>query len=134
VNVNMIIRDDQGNQLAQSAIPLPPQGHTSFMLNANNPVTAGKRGVVEFDSTAQGQISVLGLRAYGTNALTTIPVLAEIGTGGGSITHETFNGGFFTIFQLVNSGATPSSATLNFFDDNGNRSRFRSRFRKPART
>jgi hypothetical protein len=38
---------------------------------------AGKRGTVEFDTPADGQISVLGLHATPTGAITTIPVLAK---------------------------------------------------------
>ena len=49
-------------------------------------MTSGKRGTIEFDTPPGGQISVLGLRANGP-ALTTLPVLANVGTSGGSITH-----------------------------------------------
>ena len=39
------------------------------------------------------RISALGLRANGA-ALTTLPVLAETNTGGGTVAHALFNGGF----------------------------------------
>jgi hypothetical protein len=38
---------------------------------------ANKRGTVEFDAPAGTQISVLGLRATTTGAVTTIPVFAK---------------------------------------------------------
>jgi hypothetical protein len=38
---------------------------------------AAKRGTVEFRTPAGAQISVLGLRATPTGAVTTIPVLAK---------------------------------------------------------
>jgi hypothetical protein len=52
------------------------------------PVTANIRGTIEFDTPPGGQISVLGLRfTPPNNSLTTIPALANVGTGGGSIAH-----------------------------------------------
>jgi hypothetical protein len=49
--------------------------------------------------------------------LTTIPALAEVGTGGGSIAHLASGDGWQTTFVLVNTGSTPASATLSFFSD-----------------
>jgi hypothetical protein len=40
------------------------------------PVTAAKRGTVEFQTRSGGRISVLGIRAAGS-VITTIPVLAK---------------------------------------------------------
>lgn len=117
-NVNMVFRDDNGTQLDAAAITLPAHGHNSFMLNTTYVKTNSIRGTVEFDTPSGGQISVLGLRANGP-ALTTLPVLASVGTSGGSLTHATFNGGFNTLFTLVNTGSSPAPATLNFFGDSG---------------
>ena len=61
---------------------------------------------------------MLGLRANGP-ALTTLPVLANVGTTGGSITHATYNGGFISTFYLVNTGTAPADFTLSFFDESG---------------
>ncbi len=81
--------------------------------------TANIRGTIEFDTPAGGRISVLGLRFSPPNsALTTIPALANVGIGGGSIAHLASGGdGWQTTFVLVNTGASSTSATLSFFND-----------------
>ena len=117
-----VIRDDTGAQIADAlepAISLPGNGHASFVLSTLFPVTANKRGTVEFDTPSGGQISVLGLRfSPPNNALTTIPALANVGTGGGSIAHLASGGdGWQTTFVLVNTGTSAAPATLNFFAD-----------------
>src|SRR6185437_7343461 len=82
------------------------------------PVTDGKRGTIEFDTPAGGQISVLGIRfTPPNNALTTIPALANVGTNGGSIAHIATGNGWQTTFVLVNTGTTTAQATLNFYSD-----------------
>jgi hypothetical protein len=120
-NVPVIIRDDHGNQIGNPIISLSALGHTSFMLNDPQlgfPVTNAKRGTIEFDAPNGGQISVLGLRANGP-ALTTLPVLANVGINGGSITHVAYNGGWTSVFYLVNTGNASAQFTLSFFDENG---------------
>jgi len=117
-----VIRDDTGAQIADAldpAISLPGNGHTSFVLSMLFPVTAEKRGTIEFDTPLGGRISVLGLRfTPPNNALTTIPALANIGTGGGTIAHLASGGdGWQTTFVLVNTGTSAASATLSFFSD-----------------
>jgi hypothetical protein len=93
--------------------------HFQFGLAAQFPVTANKRGTIEFDTPAGGQISVLGLRfTPPNNALTTIPALANVGTGGGSMAHLASGGdGWQTTFVLVNTGTSSSQGTLRFFAD-----------------
>jgi len=117
--IPVVIRDDTGAQIATATINLAAQGHVSFMLNQQYPTTAGKRGTIEFDTPAGGQISVLGLRANGP-ALTTLPVLASTDIPGGAIAHATYNGGFTSVFYLVNTGLASASFTLSFFDESGN--------------
>ena len=117
-NVPVIIRDDKGTQILNSAIALSAQGHTYFMLNATYGITAGKRGTVEFLTPPGGQISVLGLRSNGA-ALTTLPVLANVDATRGSMSHVAYHGGFTTVFTLVNSGDTAAPATLSFFGEDG---------------
>lgn len=116
--VKAVIRNEAGKQLAVETIALPPLGHKSFMLNTTYKGTAGKRGTMEFDTPAGGQISVLGLRVNGPR-LTTVPVLAEVTSRGGSLAHVTFNGGWQTTLALVNTGAASAEATLHFYDDKG---------------
>jgi hypothetical protein len=120
VTVQVVIRDDTGALLpAQPSIQLPAGDHFQFGLADQFPVTANIRGTVEFDTPSQGQISVLGLRfTPPNNALTTIPALANVGTGGGSIAHLASGGdGWQTTFVLINAGTTATSATLSFFAD-----------------
>jgi len=122
--IPVIIRDDTGAMISApgTTISLGGSGHTAFVLSDPTlgfPVTADKRGTIEFDTPAGGQISVLGLRfTPPNNALTTIPALANVGTGGGSIAHLASGGdGWQTTFVLVNTGTSSAQATLSFFSD-----------------
>jgi hypothetical protein len=122
--IPVIIRDDTGAVISApgTTISLGGSGHTAFVLSDPNlgfPVTADKRGTIEFDTPAGGQISVLGLRfTPPNNALTTIPALSNVGTGGGSIAHLASGGdGWQTTFVLVNTGTSSTQATLSFFND-----------------
>ncbi|MGA2434577.1 MAG: BACON domain-containing protein [Bryobacteraceae bacterium] len=120
-NVGVIIRYSTGAQIGTGTISLPAQGHNSFMLTDSTygfPITAGQRGTMEFDTPQGGLISVLGLRANGA-ALTTLPVLANAGTTGGTMAHVASGGGWQTAFTLVNTGTSSATATLKFFGDNG---------------
>ena len=122
--IPVIIRDDAGNVISApgTTISLGGNGHTSFVLSdpiLGFPVAANIRGTIEFDTPAGGHISVLGLRfTPPNNALTTIPALANVGTGGGSIAHLASGGdGWQTTFVLVNAGTTATQVTLSFFND-----------------
>jgi hypothetical protein len=122
--IPVIIRDDAGSVVSSpgTTISLGGTGHAAFVLSdpvLGFPVTADKRGSIEFDTPAGGQISVLGIRfTPPNNALTTIPALANIGSGGGSIAHLASGGdGWQTTFVLVNTGTGSAQATLSFFND-----------------
>jgi len=121
--VGIVLRDDAGAQIGTGSLPIAGNGHISFVLSdpvSGFPVTANKRGTIEFDTPAGGQISVLGIRTtpLGTSkTLTTIPALANVGTGGGSIAHIASGNGWQTTFVLVNTGTTTAQATLSFFAD-----------------
>jgi hypothetical protein len=120
--VNVVIRDDTGGQIGTGSVNVPAQGHNSFMLmdaQYGFPATTGKRGTIEFDTPQNGQISVLGLRANGA-AITTLPVLANIGTGGGTLTQIASGGGWQTLITLVNTDNSSAVAQLNFLDEQGN--------------
>ena len=124
VNIPVVIRDDTGAVISApgATILVRANDQTSFVLSdpaLGFPVTADKRGTVEFDTPAGARISVLGLRfTPPNNALTTIPALANVGTGGGSIAHLASGGdGWQTTFVLVNTGTSAASATLRFFAD-----------------
>ena len=122
--IPVIIRNDAGGVISNpgATISLGGNGHSSFVLSdpvLGFPVTASIRGTIEFDTPAGGQISVLGLRfTPPNNALTTIPALANVGTGGGSIAHLASGGdGWQTTFALINVGTSAAQATLSFFAD-----------------
>ena len=122
--IPVVIRDDSGHIIStqRTSISLVGNGHSSFVLSDSTsgfPETANIRGTVEFDTPAGGQISVLGLRfTPPNNALTTIPALANVGIGGGSIAHLASGGdGWKTTFVLINTGTSSAQATLSFFAD-----------------
>ena len=122
--IGVEIRDDSGTVISApgATITLGGNGHTAFVLSdaaQGFPVTANKRGTIKFYTPVGGQISVLGLRfTPPNNALTTIPALANVGTGGGSIAHLASGGdGWQTTFVLVNVGTGAAEATLSFFAD-----------------
>jgi hypothetical protein len=117
-NIPIVIRDDTGAQIGSDTIGLAARGHTSFLLTSNYAYTAGRRGTIEFDTPPSGQISALGLRAN-ASALTTVPVLANVTTGGGSMAHVASGGGWQTVFTLVNTGTSSAQAQLSFFENNG---------------
>ena len=76
--VGVIIRDDTGAILQSNTIALEGLGHTSFVLSSSYGFTAGRRGTVEFDTPAGGQISVLGIQYNtATSAFSTIPAIAK---------------------------------------------------------
>ena len=119
--IPVVIRDENGVVISTpgTTVSLGGNGHTSFVLSTQFTVTANLRGTIEFDTPSGGRISVLGLRFSPPNsALTTIPALANVGTGGGSIAHLASGGdGWQTTFVLVNTGSSSTSATLSFFND-----------------
>ena len=118
-SVGVVIRDDTGAQIGTGSLALQGSGHTSFVLSTQFPVTANKRGTIEFDTPPGGQISALGIRFTPAGAFTTIPVLANVGASGGSIAHIASGNGWKTTFVLVNTGSGAAQAHLKFFADDG---------------
>ena len=115
-NIPVTILDDTGNSIGTDVIALVAGGHTSFVLKDKYAATLNKRGTIRFQTPAGGQISVLGLRANGP-ALTTLPVLSDVDTSGGSFAHVTYNNGFTSTFYIVNTGTTTANFTLSFFEE-----------------
>lgn len=72
-SIPLTIRDDNGVVLATDTLTLPAMGHTSFVVLTSYPLTAQKRGTVEFDAPSGGQISVLGLRGNPAGGFTSVP-------------------------------------------------------------
>ena len=118
-SVGVGIRNDAGLGIGSEMIQIAPMGHTSFVLASKYGVTRGIRGTITFTPPAGGPIRVLGLRANGP-ALTTVPVLGDVGPGNGSMAHITYNGGWDTTITLVNRGTLSAQPTLSFYDDHGN--------------
>ena len=116
--VNVSLRNDGGFQIDNETIQMEGLGHTSFLLGGTYPKTAGIRGSAVFQSQSGGQISLLGLRNNGP-ALTTVPVLAEVVAGTGSMPHITYNGGWETTITLVNTGTSQTTPTLSFYGNDG---------------
>lgn len=77
VSVPVVIRDDSGAKMGTEAISLAVNGHSAFVLASQFPVTAGKRGTLEFAAPAGGQIGVLGIRTPAANTFTTLPALTR---------------------------------------------------------
>jgi hypothetical protein len=117
-NVGVVLRDGGGAVIGTGTLAIGGSGHTSFVLSNQFPVTAARQGTAEFDPPSGGQISVLGIRfTPPNNALTTIPALANVGPGGGSIAHIATGNGWQTTFVLVNAGANAALIHLQFFAD-----------------
>ncbi len=76
-NVGVVLRDDTGAVLDTTTINIGARGHVSFLLYQRYASTINKRGTVEFDTSAGGQISALGILATPAGAFTTIPVLVK---------------------------------------------------------
>ena len=119
-NVSVILRDDTGLQIGSGSIPVSASGHTAFVLSGMFPAAAGLRGTIEFDTPSDGQISVLGVRTTPPGTLTSVPALANVGTGGGAFAHVAIANGWKTSLVLINTGSSAAQADLRFFDDNGN--------------
>jgi len=117
-NIVVVFRDSNGDPFATYILPVPTMGHTSFMLKDTFPATAGRRGTAEFQTPNLGWLSILGLRSNGPS-LTTLPVFANFGAGGGTLPHILYNGGFANSFTFVNTTSTAAPVTLRFFRENG---------------
>jgi hypothetical protein len=77
-SIPVVLRDDTGASLGTAApIALAANAHNSFTLANTYPAIAGKRGTIELDTPAGGQIGALGIRATPQDAITTVPVLAK---------------------------------------------------------
>jgi virginiamycin B lyase len=74
-NITATIWDDTGSQLGTQNLILVGNGHTSFVLPTLIPLTAGKRGVVQFQSAALGGLAGLGLRFSPFGTFTSVPAM-----------------------------------------------------------
>jgi hypothetical protein len=74
-NITATVWDDSGNPLGTQSLTIGGSGHTAFVLPAQLTSTAGKRGIVRFQSTAAGGISGLGLRFSPFGTFTSVPAM-----------------------------------------------------------
>jgi Beta-propeller repeat/Putative binding domain, N-terminal len=78
VNVPVVIRNDNGEQIATETYGLAGNGNYVFtMVTDKYPGTAGIRGTIEFDTPPGGQIGALAFRFPVTHTFTTLPALAR---------------------------------------------------------
>jgi len=120
--IAVLIRDDAGSILATDTLFLAAKGHTSFMLPDNYSATKNVRGTAEFDTPANGQISVVGLRAKSDGTLTTIPVLTSTATHLIAISAiSKTEADPFTRLTVTGTGFDPTAAiSVVFIPKNGN--------------
>ena len=71
------VRDDTGASIATDTIQLPARGHVSFLAASRFAPSADKRGTIDFQTPANGQITALAIRANAAGAYTTIPAAAK---------------------------------------------------------
>ncbi len=70
------IWDDNGHQLGTQNLTIAQNGHTSFVLPNVIPLTAGKRGIVQFVGGGRfGEIQGLGLRFSSSGTFTSVPTM-----------------------------------------------------------
>ena len=74
-NVTATVWDDSGNQICIQNITIAGSGHTSFVLPTEIPITAGKGGIVQFQSSATGGLAGLGLRFSPFGTFTSVPTM-----------------------------------------------------------
>lgn len=82
--ISATIWDDAGVQIGTQVFNLSGTGHLAFSLPSQLPVTAGKRGIVQFQSPATGGVAGIGLRfsPYGTfTSVSTIVLQPAVGAG-----------------------------------------------------
>jgi len=69
--VTVAIFDQNGDSLGTQSLSIPANGHTSFVLPTQFPVTGGELGVLQF--TGNGGLSGLGLRFSPFGTFTSVP-------------------------------------------------------------
>lgn len=74
ISVTLTFRDETGALVAQTNQTLTAHAHTAFVLRTLMPASDRQRGALEVESSA-GAVTVLGIRAQDSGALTTLPVI-----------------------------------------------------------
>jgi virginiamycin B lyase len=75
--ITATIWDETGTQIGSTILnPVAGNGHTSFVLHDQVSLTAGKRGIVRFQSPGTGGLAGLGLRFMNAqNTFTSVPTM-----------------------------------------------------------
>jgi hypothetical protein len=71
--VTAVMYDQNGTLLGAQSINIPGNGHASFVLPERLPLTAGKQGIVIWQSTGGNGLSGLGLRFSSVGTFTSVP-------------------------------------------------------------
>jgi hypothetical protein len=74
ITVIATISDQDGSQLGAQNISLAPNSHTAFFFTEQFPVTAGREGIVTFQSSGSPGLAALGLRFSPFGTFTSVPV------------------------------------------------------------
>lgn len=75
VDLAVTIWDDVGIQLGTGTITIGGTGHTAFVLPSQFTKTAGKRGIIRFQTTSAAGIAALGLRFSPFGTFTSVPIM-----------------------------------------------------------
>jgi hypothetical protein len=75
VDVAVTVWDENGVQIGSQTFTVAAAGHTSFAVPAQIALTAGRRGIVRFQSSGSSGIAGLGLRFTPFGTFTSVPVL-----------------------------------------------------------
>ncbi len=118
--VEAVFRDDTGNLLPDTwSRTLPPMGHAAFLLPAEVPSLAARRGTAEF-FTSGGRMAAVSLRFSG-DPFTTIEAqsLNSAATGRYTIPQVADGDGFTTSITAVNNDTVTASVRLKFWRRTG---------------
>ena len=74
-SITATVWDDSGTNLGSQTITIAGSGHTSFVLPTQIPLTAGKRGIVRFQTSSTSGITGLGLRFSPFGTFTSVPTM-----------------------------------------------------------
>ena len=73
VTITATISDQNGAQLGVQSIPLAADSHAAFFFSDKFPATAGKEGIVQFQSSGNPGLAALGLRFNPLGTFTSVP-------------------------------------------------------------
>ena len=80
MNIPVVVRDENGTQIAADTLSMAPNGHYAFTLGVDRyPGAATIRGTIEFDAPPNAHIGALGIRipTGAAHTFTTLPALAK---------------------------------------------------------